>query len=107
MSGGAGWARKFEIGDKVRIDTREAVGHCRTPWFLRGHTGTVVGLQGRHRDPERLAYHLSGLPELYVYKVRFNQAELWPGYQGAPGDRLEADIFENWLLPEPGTTGHA
>ncbi|MEZ5842704.1 MAG: nitrile hydratase subunit beta [Hyphomicrobiaceae bacterium] len=90
---------RFGIGDAVRIDDRPAIGHCRSPWYLRGRVGEVVGVQGCYRDPERLAYHRPGLPARVLYKVRFSQRDLWPDYSGDAGDRLEADIYEHWLSP--------
>ena len=88
---------RFEVGAKVRISDRSALGHCRTPFYLRGHSGVVVGIQGAHPDPERLAYHKPGLPLEVVYKVRFRQSDLWADYHGPRHDHLEADISENWL----------
>jgi nitrile hydratase subunit beta len=85
----------FKPGDVVRVAARASLGHCRTPWYLRGKTGVVTEVQGQFRDPERLAYHRSGLPAQVLYKVRFAQRKLWPTYQ------LEADIYEPWLLPAP------
>jgi nitrile hydratase len=83
---------------RVRIDARAALGHCRTPRYLRGLAGEVAAVQGAFRDPESLAYHRPGLPERILYKVRFRQRDLWPDYAGAEGDHLEADIFEHWLV---------
>lgn len=88
---------RFREGDEVRVDDRPVEGHCRAPWYLRGRTGTIVEVQGVYRDPERLAYHLSGLPAQVLYKVRFAQARLWPGYAGSSRDHVEADIYESWL----------
>jgi nitrile hydratase subunit beta len=34
-----------------------------------------------------------------LYKVRFEQRKLWPKYAGPATDQLEADIYEQWLLP--------
>jgi nitrile hydratase subunit beta len=92
-------AGRFAPGDKVRVVERGAVGHCRTPWYLRGKAGVVASIHGTFRDPERLAYHQPGLPAQALYKVRFSQREIWSGYDGPRGDRLEADIFEYWLEP--------
>jgi nitrile hydratase subunit beta len=92
-------APKFQPGDVVSVDARASLGHCRTPWYLRGKTGTIAEVQGQFRDPERLAYHAPGLPAQVLYKVRFRQAELWPTYRGSMTDQLEADIYEPWLLP--------
>jgi hypothetical protein len=88
---------RFRPGEKVRVISQEAQGHCRTPWYLRGQTGVVASVQGAFRDPERLAYHKPGLPLGVLYKVRFNQADLWDQYEGPTGDQLEADIYERWL----------
>lgn len=90
-------APRFRPGDPVRVDERLVLGHCRTPWYLRGKTGVVAHVQGRFRNPEKLSYHKPGLPRLVLYKVRFRQADLWPSYKGAEQDQLEADIYEHWL----------
>lgn len=89
----------FETGEPVQVSTRAPLGHCRTPWYLRGKTGVVATIQGTFHDPERLAYHRPGLPLLQLYKVRFRQADIWPDYPGLPTDQLEADIYEHWLAP--------
>ena len=81
------------------VASRPVVGHCRTPWYLRGKTGVVAAVLGRFRNPEGLAYHKPGLPTLVLYKVRFKQAELWSRYAGSAGDHVEADIYEHWLEP--------
>ena len=58
-------------------------GHCRTPWYLRGKPGVVAAVQGIFRNPEQLAYHKPGLPSAVLYKVRFEQGDLWGRYRGA------------------------
>jgi nitrile hydratase subunit beta len=92
-------ASRFAPGDRVRVAARAAVGHCRTPWYLRGKTGVIAEVHGTFRNPEQLAYHRPGLPAQVLYKVRFEQAEVWGGYAGPAGDHLEADIYEHWLEP--------
>ena len=87
----------FAPGDAVRVAERGVVGHCRTPWYLRGKTGVVASVHGVFRDPQTLAYHRPGLPMLTLYKVRFRQRELWKDYAGPAGDELEVDIYESWL----------
>jgi hypothetical protein len=89
---------RFAPGDRVRIAERPVSGHCRTPFYLRGRPAVVVALHGTFRDPERLAYHRSGLPAQPLYKVRVAQSDLSPAF-AAPGDSLEADIYEHWLEP--------
>jgi nitrile hydratase subunit beta len=90
---------RFKLGDAVRVDHRNATGHCRAPWYVRGQPGVIGEILGVFRDPERLAYHRPGLPSQVLYKVRFKQTVLWPNYAGAARDHLEADISENWLVP--------
>jgi nitrile hydratase subunit beta len=92
-------AARFKPGDTVRIDARTAIGHCRAPWYLRGKPGVIAEVLGYFRDPESLAYHKPGLPARYLYKVRFRQRDIWGLYAGPAHDDLEADIYENWLLP--------
>ena len=91
---------RYKTGDAVRVDDRETAGHCRAPWYLRGQAGIVAEVLGVFRDPERLAYHRPGVPMQVLYKVRFKQKSLWPDYKGPAGDHLEADISENWLVPD-------
>jgi nitrile hydratase subunit beta len=88
---------QFALGDGVRVADREVLGHCRTPWYLRGKRGVIASIHGSFRNPEALAYHMPGLPAQVLYKVRFKQSELWGRYDGSAGDQLEADIFEAWL----------
>ena len=92
-------AARFTPGERVRVAARPVLGHCRTPWYLRGKTGVVAAVHGRFRDPELLAYHKPGLPARVLYKVRFKQGDLWGRYLGPAGDELEADIYEHWLEP--------
>ena len=90
---------RFAPGDRVHVPVRQVLGHCRTPWYVRGKHGVVTAVHGRFRDPERLAYHFPGLPAQVLYKVRFAQHEVWPHYRGAGADHIEVDIYEHWLGP--------
>ena len=99
MTAETGPKPQYELGSRVRVDDRLALGHCRAPRFIRGRTGSVVTIHGAFRDPERLAYHQPGLPAQVLYKIRFNQRDLWADYSGSPQDQLEVDVYENWLLP--------
>jgi hypothetical protein len=90
---------RFSPGDRVRVSERTVLGHCRTPWYLRGKAGVIASVHGTFRDPESLAYHKPGLPVRALYKVRFRQRDIWAGYSGPANDQLEADIFDHWLEP--------
>ena len=93
---------RFAPGDAVRVADRPALGHCRTPFYLRGKRGVVAAIQGTFRNPEVLAYHKPGMPALILYKVRFRQSDLWGRYAGPASDELEVDIYEPWLEPPKG-----
>jgi nitrile hydratase subunit beta len=90
---------RFAPGDAVRVADRAGLGHCRTPFYLRGKPGVIAAIQGIFRNPEGLAYHKPGLPMLTLYKVRFRQRDLWGHYAGPASDELEVDIYEHWLEP--------
>ena len=90
---------RFEIGARVRVRSAEPAGHCRTPSYLRGKTGTIVGVHGSFRDPEKLAYHKPGLPRQPLYMVRFDYRDVWPGRKAAGADTICADIYQHWLEP--------
>jgi nitrile hydratase subunit beta len=96
---------RYAVGDAVTISACEAIGHCRTPWYVRGKSGIVVEIHGKFRDPERLAYHLPGMPALVLYKVRLKQKDLWPKYNGPASDHLDVDIYEPWLAPADAARG--
>ncbi len=87
-------------GRPVTVRTGPPEPHCRTPCYLRGRPGVVVSEVGTYGDPSLLAYHKPGLPKRRLFRVRFRQADLWPGYQPA-GDTVFADLYENWLEPRP------
>ena len=90
---------RFTPGDSVRVRPGAKPGHVRTPDYLKGKTGRVESVLGRYRNPEDLAYGLSGSPERVLYKVGFRQDALWPDYEGPSDERLYADVYEHWLEP--------
>lgn len=88
---------RFKAGDVVRVRSAFPPGHVRTPYYVRGQCGVVDSLAGRFADPEELAYGRDGLPQKNLYRVRFQQTDLWSDYQGLMADSLVVDIFEHWL----------
>ncbi|MEM7523186.1 MAG: SH3-like domain-containing protein [Pseudomonadota bacterium] len=89
----------FTIGDKVRLVRRDPPGHVRTPWYLRGRTGVIERDLGVTGDPEALAYGHTDAPRLRLYRVRFDMEEVWGDAAERPTDKLDAEIFDNWLEP--------
>jgi nitrile hydratase len=89
---------RFSVGDRVRVLDVHPPGHIRTPMFLRGQRGEVIGVHGAFANPERLAYGEDGLPRIPLYQVRFDPQAVWSGDTDAgPRDTIAADIYEHWL----------
>ena len=91
----------FKVGDRVAIKHRYPPGHRRTPFYIRGKEGVIERICGAFRNPEELAYGFNGEPKKVLYRVRFAQQHVWPGYTGAEHDTIEMEIFEHWLDPLP------
>jgi Nitrile hydratase beta subunit, C-terminal len=90
---------KFKPGERVRVMKAYPLGHVRTPFYIRGHTGMIERLCGAFPNPEELAQMRDGLPPQPLYRVRFLQKDVWPDYRGSPKDVLEVEIFQHWLEP--------
>ena len=88
---------RFGVGERVRVRTGQPTGHCRTPSYLRGKRGVVIGFQGVFADPEKRAYHKPGLPRQPLYMVRFDYCEVWPDRRSGSRDTVCADIYQHWL----------
>ncbi|MBS1215126.1 MAG: ScnA-like protein [Proteobacteria bacterium] len=88
---------RFAVGERVRVRRADPPGHVRTPWYCRGHVGTIERLCGAFANPEELAYNRPGLPAQPLYRVRFRSAELWPDYRGGASDVVEIEILQHWL----------
>ncbi|MDH4246935.1 MAG: nitrile hydratase subunit beta [Deltaproteobacteria bacterium] len=92
----------FQVGQRVRVLTRQPTGHFRTPGYVRGRVGVVQHLTGAYLNAETLAHGGDGRPPLMMYRVQFQQPALWPDYAGPATDTLVVDIYEHWLEPAPG-----
>lgn len=90
---------EFQDGDRVRVHTWYPPGHVRTPHFIRGCVGTVIGCAGVYENPEKLAYGQDA-EHRPLYRVQFKQADVWQNYQGPEQDTLVVDIYEHWLEPD-------
>jgi nitrile hydratase len=86
----------FKAGTPVRIREMSPPGHLRTPYYLRGKTGTIERHLGPFENPEQRAYALPA-PEKQLYRVRFTMAELWGAEAETPDDTLDAEIYEHWI----------
>jgi nitrile hydratase subunit beta len=88
---------RFAVGQRVRVRTACPPGHIRTPYYTRGHAGTIESMAGMDPNPELLAYGRLDEPPVALYRVRFLQSELWPAYAGHADDTTVVDLFEHWL----------
>lgn len=91
---------RFAPGDHVRVREAYPPGHVRTPFYIRGRKGVIERLCGEFRNPESLAYGGDGRPKQPLYRVRFAQRQVWPGYDGGPEDTVDIEIYQHWLEPE-------
>lgn len=87
-------------GAPVRLKTMTPPGHVRCPWYLRGKTGVIERDLGVTADPEALAYGVDA-PARRLYRVRFAMSDIWGDRAERPGDRLDAEIFDNWIEETP------
>ena len=88
---------RFRAGDRVRVLPVFPLGHVRTPFYIRGKTGTVERYCGSFANPEELAQMRDGLPRQPLYRVKFRQSEVWPDYRGSASDVVEVEIYQHWL----------
>ncbi len=95
-------AHRYAIGDTVVVKRAFPPGHRRTPTYIRGKQGVIERICGTYPNPEELAYGFDGLPAKVLYRVRFLQTQVWPGYSGPAHDIIEMEIFEHWLEPVQG-----
>jgi nitrile hydratase subunit beta len=88
---------RFPVGSKVHVRRGNPPGHIRTPYYIRGKAGTVERICGEFRNPEELAYGRTGEPKQVLYRVRFAQKDVWPGYAGPVDDTIDVELYEHWL----------
>lgn len=91
--------RRFSVGDPVTVKKTFPPGHRRTPVYVRGKRGVIERVCGAFPNPEELAYGFSGEPGRVLYRVRFEQKQVWPDYRGPAQDGIELEIYEHWLEP--------
>jgi nitrile hydratase len=89
----------FSVGDRVSVRVAYPLGHVRTPFYIRGKIGVVERICGEFANPEELAYGRDGLPKQHLYRVRFQQSDVWTDYTGSKNDTLVIEISEHWLEP--------
>ncbi|MXY19860.1 MAG: nitrile hydratase subunit beta [Dehalococcoidia bacterium] len=91
---------EFRPGDDVLVRSDIVDHHHRTPWFIKGQRGRVLGVSGPFFDPETRAHGGTGVPKRLLYQVEFEQTQIWgDSYVEAENDVLIVDVYEQWLRP--------
>lgn len=85
----------FEVGDRVRAQNLNPVGHTRLPRYARGRTGVVERYHGAHVFPDTHA-NGGGEDPYSLYTVRFTARELW-GLDVSSKDTVSLDLWEPYL----------
>ncbi len=88
---------RFGAGDRVKVRVGAPPTHFRTPEYIQGKTGMVVTHYGEFRNPESLAHGGNGLPKKPLYRVEFQQTDVWERYRGLSKDKIQVDIYDHWL----------
>lgn len=88
---------RFTGGDRVTVIELNKAGHIRTPFYVRGRSGTVLHRCGSFLNPERLSVGDVSGPVIPLYRVGFQLCDLWFGYEGNTGDMLCIEIYDHWL----------
>jgi nitrile hydratase subunit beta len=91
--------RRYQNGARVQVRNSNPPGHCRVPVYIRGQTGAVERYCGAFANPSERAYGFDGLPKRHLYRVRFQQVQIWDDYDGPDGDTLDLELYEHWLTP--------
>ncbi len=94
---------RFAPNDNVTVRRAFPPGHVRTPYYIRGMTGTIAQVLDSFANPEELAFGRDGLPKRPLYRVRFAQSRVWPNYSGSAGDTIDVELYEHWLELEEST----
>jgi nitrile hydratase subunit beta len=69
--------QSFAVGEKVRVKNEFVPGHVRMPGYIRGKTGTVVGISPVYPFPDAAGHGMQA-PMEPTYDVRFRTRDLWP-----------------------------
>lgn len=80
--------------------------------YIFGAAGQIERHCGKFADPEFLAFWsavdesngqgFDAPPQQHMYRVRFAQQDLWPGYEGSPCDTVDVEIYQSWLANDDG-----
>ncbi len=87
----------FMPGSRVRVHAVTCSRtHIRTPYYVRGCSGTVFQVLGTYGDPSALARGVAKAPRLNLYRVHFSSRDVH-GVGVEASHTVTVDLYENWL----------
>jgi len=86
---------RFDVGDRVRTQNRNSLGHTRLPAYLRGRDGEIVRRLGAFPLPDVRVSGSADAPKEELYTVRFAAAAVWGETAQEPD--VCADLFAPYL----------
>jgi len=84
----------LKVGDKVTVKTDYVPGHVRMPGYIRGKSGTVVGVSPAYPFPDAHGHGIAAQDEP-TYDVRFDSRDLWS--DAADPAFVHVGVFESYL----------
>ncbi|ALM83324.1 SH3-like domain-containing protein [Bordetella sp. N] len=85
---------ELAIGDTVRVRNDFVGGHVRMPAYIRGKTGTIVGVSPLYPFPDAAAHGIEAARQR-TYDVRFDSQHLWP--DAAERADIHVGVFHGYL----------
>ena len=73
---------RFKPGERVKVMKAYPLGHVRTPYYIRGCTGTIERICGAFPNPEELAQMRDGLPALPLSRCASGKRKFGPTTRG-------------------------
>jgi nitrile hydratase len=83
-----------KIGDRVTVKAEFVPGHVRMPAYIRGKTGTVVGISPEYPFPDAAAHGLKSGRQR-TFDICFRSSDLWA--DGADDAEVHVGVFHAYL----------
>jgi len=89
---------RFTVGAKVKTIIHNPTTHTRLPRYARDKRCSIVAYEGAHVFPDKHAHGFGECPE-HLYRVRFENRELWGEDCDGPG-AVYLTLWESHLVTE-------
>lgn len=84
----------FAVGDRVSVSSSSPTGHSRSPGYVHGKRGIIVGIAPKAKFPGQIAHQLPATEE-HSYHVRFEGHDIWDEVED--GSSVVVDLFGSYL----------